>query len=37
MGAQREGELWIWREYPGDNRCYVKRLDSCWYFYEMYF
>ena len=33
--AQGEGRLYYDPE--GDNTCYVRKLDDCWYYYEMSF
>lgn len=33
--AQGEGRLYYDPE--GDNTCYVRKLDECWYYYEMSF
>ena len=33
--AQGEGRLYY--EPEGDNTCYVRKLDECWYYYEMKF
>ena len=33
--AQGEGRLYYDPE--GDNTCYVRKLDECWYYYEMKF
>lgn len=27
----------LYYEPEGDNTCYVKKLDDCWYYYEMHF
>lgn len=34
---KREGTGRLWCEPEGDNRCYVERLASCWYYYKMDF
>ena len=33
----RDGEGWYWQEENSDNACYVIKLDSHWYLYEMRF
>ena len=33
----RDGEGWLWQEENSDNVCYVIKLDSHWYLYEMRF
>lgn len=33
--SQGDGRLYYDPE--GDNTCYVKQLDKCWYYYEMHF
>lgn|GEM_PF-4109385 len=32
-----QGNGRIWQEPEGDNRCYVERLDTGWYYYKMDF
>lgn len=34
---RQQGKGRLWYEPEGDNRCYVERLDSGWYYYKMDF
>lgn len=34
---ERNGDETVYFEPEGDNTCYVKKLDDCWYYYEMSF
>lgn len=34
---KQDGDGRMYYEPEGDNTCYVKKLDECWYYYEMNF